>query len=64
MARPLRIEYPGAAYHLMARGNQGRAIFQDDKDRKRFLDTLEESCQKTGWHIHAYCLIQNDFRCI
>ncbi len=61
MARPLRIEYPGAAYHLMARGNQGRAIFQDDKDRKRFLDTLEESCQKTGWRVHAYVLMGNHY---
>jgi hypothetical protein len=40
MARPLRIEYPGAAYHVMARGNQGRAIFKDDKNRLRFLETL------------------------
>ncbi len=51
MVRPLRIEYPGAVYHVMARGNQGRPIFKDDKDRKRFLETLEESCQKTGWEI-------------
>jgi hypothetical protein len=40
MARPLRIEYPGAAYHAMARGNQGRAIYADDLDRKLWLDTL------------------------
>ncbi len=51
MARPLRIEYPGAVYHVMARGNQGRPLFKDDKDRKRFLETLEESCQKRGWKI-------------
>jgi len=51
MARPLRIQYPGAAYHVMARGNQGRAIYKDDTDRKRFLNTLEESCQKTGWRM-------------
>ena len=61
MARPLRIEYPGAAYHVMARGNQGRAIYKDDKDRKRFLETLEESCQKTGWLIHAYVLMSNHY---
>src|SRR6266581_3903387 len=51
MARPLRKEYPGAVYHVMACGNQGRSLFKDDKDRKRFLQTLEESCQKTGWEI-------------
>jgi len=40
MAGPLRIEYPGAFYHVMARGNRGRKIFADDADRRRFLDTL------------------------
>jgi len=40
MARLLRIEYPGATYHVMARGNQGRAIYRDDRDRLRFLETL------------------------
>jgi len=61
MARPLRIEYPGAAYHVMARGNRGRAIFADDVDRKRFLATLAESCEKTGWRIHAYVLMGNHY---
>ncbi len=61
VARPLRIEYPGAIYHVLARGNQGRAIFKDDRDRKRFLETLEESCQKTGWQIHAYVLMGNHY---
>jgi len=51
MARPLRIEYPGAAYHVMARGNQGRAIFADDVDRKRFLATLAKSSKKTAWRM-------------
>ena len=61
MARPLRIQYPGAVYHVMARGNQGRPIFKDDKDRERFLETLQESCQKTGWLIHAYVLMANHY---
>jgi putative transposase len=61
MARPLRIQYPGAAYHVMARGNQGRAIFADDTDRQRFLATLGESCKKAGWHIHAYVLMRNHY---
>jgi putative transposase len=49
MARPLRIEYPGAVYHVMARGNHGQGIFQDDQDRQCFLETLGEACEKTGW---------------
>jgi REP element-mobilizing transposase RayT len=61
MARPLRIEYPGAAYHVMARGNQGGAIFKDDRDRKRFLETLAEACAKTGWQIDAYVLMGNHY---
>ena len=51
MARPLRIEYVGAVYHVMARGNQGQPIFRDDKDRRRFLETLGEAAEKTGWRI-------------
>jgi REP element-mobilizing transposase RayT len=61
MARPLRVQYPGAIYHVMARGNQGRAIFRDDEDRRRWLKTLAEACQKTGWQIHAYVLMGNHY---
>ena len=61
MARPLRIEYAGAVYHVMARGNQGRALFADDQDRRRFLETLGEACGKTGWRIHAYVLMSNHY---
>jgi putative transposase len=61
MARPLRIEYAGAVYHVMARGNQGHAIFRDDRDRRRFLETLGEACAKTGWRIHAYVLMGNHY---
>ena len=59
MARKLRIEYAGAIYHVMNRGDRREAIFADDQDRERFLETLAEACQKTGWQIHAYCLISN-----
>ena len=48
MARKIRIEYAGAAYHVMARGNQGRDIYADDRDRKLWLATLDEGCEKTG----------------
>jgi hypothetical protein len=54
MARALRIEYPGAVYHVMARGNQGRPIFADELDRQRWLEMLGEGCDKTGWLVHAF----------
>ena len=53
MARPLRIEYAGALYHVMARGNQGQPVFRDDKDCGRFLETVGQACEKTGWQVHA-----------
>jgi putative transposase len=43
MARPLRIEFPGAGYHITSRGNERKAIFRDDQDRMIFLDTLAEA---------------------
>ena len=61
MARPLRLEYRGAMYYIMARGNQGRAIFEDDKDRQRFVETLGEACGKAGWRLHAYVLMNNHY---
>jgi putative transposase len=59
MARPIRIQYPDAVYHVMARGNQGDKVFLDDQDRRPFLATIREACEKTGWNIHAYVLIYN-----
>jgi len=64
MPRPLRIEYPGAIYHVMNRGNQRQNIFRNDKDREMFLDTLGEACAKTGWQAHAYCLMRNHFHIV
>ena len=61
MARAIRIEYAGAAYHVMARGNQGQAIFADDLDRKLWLETLAEACEKTGWRIHAWVMMGNHY---
>lgn len=55
MARKLRIQYPGAIYHVMSRGDRREAIFEDDRDRRRFLETLQEGCEKTGWQVQAYC---------
>ena len=59
MARKLRIQYPGAVYHVMNRGDRREAIFCDDADRQRFIETLGEVCGKTGWQVHAFCLMPN-----
>ena len=48
MPRKLRIEYPGAIYHVINRGDRREDIFRDDADRTRFLETLGEACRKTG----------------
>lgn len=64
MARKLRLEYPGAIYHVMNRGDRREPIFRDDQDRKRFLETLGEACGKAGWHVHAYCLMLNHFHLV
>ena len=64
MARKLRIEYPGAIYHLMNRGDRREPIFRDDRDRVRFLDTLAEACAKTDWQVHAFCLMNNHFHLV
>ena len=61
MARSVRIEYPGAYYHVMARGNRREAIFLDDDDRKFFLECLAEACEKTGWRVHAWVLMGNHY---
>src|SRR5260221_3438592 len=64
MPRQLRIEYPGAIYHVMNRGDRREPIFHDDVDRKRFVTALSEACIKTDWQIHAYCLMNNHFHLV
>jgi len=59
MARPLRIEFPGAIYHITSRGNARLPVFEDDHDRKRFLGILEEVVKRYNWLCHAYCLMDN-----
>ena len=64
MARKLRVEYAGAVYHLMNRGDRREPIFRDDEDRQKFLTTLGEACLKTGWQVHALCLMGNHFHLV
>jgi len=61
MARPLRIEFPGALYHVTARGDKRAAIYHDDDDRAQFLSLLSDVCRRFNWIIHAYCLMDNHY---
>ena len=61
MPRALRVQYPGAHYHAMCRGNNGQDIFLDDDGRRLFMSTLDEVCLQTGWRIHAYVLMSNHY---
>jgi len=61
MARPLRIAFAGALYHITSRGNARENIFQDDDDRRVFLDLLDRSCKRHAWVCHAYCLMPNHY---
>ncbi len=59
MARPLRIQYPGALYHVMSRGNERRAIVRDDADRQRRLDWLCRTVETYRWRLHVFVLMTN-----
>ena len=61
MARPLRIEYPGAFYHVTSRGNEKKDIFKSAADREKFLFYLASACARYGAEIHAYCLMTNHY---
>ena len=64
MPRKLRLEYSGAIYHVMNRGDRREDIFRDEQDREKFLRTLTEACLKTEWQLHAYCLMGNHFHLV
>ena len=64
MARPLRIEYPGALYHATSRGNGKQRIFGDDKDRQYFLDLLDHIMERFHFLCHAYCLMDNHYHLV
>ena len=61
MPRPLRIQFPGAVYHVMNRGNGRQAIFEDATDARRFLALLEEIAAPLDWRFRAYCLMTNHY---
>ena len=61
MARPLRIEYPGAFYHVINRGNSGQDLFKDKRDRERFLECLKTIVDRFSLKIHVYCLMTNHY---
>jgi REP element-mobilizing transposase RayT len=64
MPRKLRLEYPGAMYRVMSRGDQRDNIFPDDVDRHDFVRTLAEARQKAGWQAHAFCLMRNHYHLV
>ena len=64
MSRPLRIEFPGAVYHVTARGNRGAAIYEDDADRRLFLTVLGDVVENFNWRCHAYCLMTDHYHLV
>lgn len=61
MARPLRLEFPGAVYHITARGNARQPIVADDMDRQRYVDTLAREVSQQNWRCYAWCLMDNHY---
>ena len=64
MARPLRIEYEGALYHITSRGNDRERIFFTDADREAFLELLGDALNRFSWVCHGYCLMTNHYHCV
>jgi REP element-mobilizing transposase RayT len=61
MSRPLRVEYPGAIYHVTSRGNARQPIFGDDEDREMLLSVFAEVVARFNFFCHAYCLMDNHY---
>ena len=64
MARPLRIEFSGALYHVTSRGDRREAIYEDDEDRQRFISVLSDVIEQMNWLCHAYCLMTNHYHLV
>ena len=61
MARPLRLEFAGALYHITSRGDRREDIYRDDGDRKQWLDLLAHVCDRFNWVVHSYCQMTNHY---
>jgi len=61
MARPLRLVFAGALYHVTSRGNRREAVYEDDADRRLFMSLLDQVCDIHNWLCHAYCLMGNHY---
>ncbi|MCP4489553.1 MAG: hypothetical protein GY820_19890 [Gammaproteobacteria bacterium] len=61
MVRPLRLEFPGALYHITSRGDRREDIYRDDQDRQLFLSVLSRVCDTDNWVCHGYCLVSNHY---
>ena len=61
MARPLRIAYPGAYYHITSRGNEQKSIFKSKRDRERFLGYLKSATERYDAVINVFCLMDNHY---
>ncbi len=61
MARKARVEFPGAVYHLLDRGDRQEPIVRDDVDRECFVATLGQACMRTGWRVHSWVLMTNHY---
>ena len=64
MARPLRIEFPDAVYHITSRGNGRADIYLDERDRESFLQILGDVCRRMRWVCYAYCLMTNHYHLV
>jgi REP element-mobilizing transposase RayT len=64
MARPLRIEFPGAVYHVTSRGNARDRIFHNEQDNRKFLEILETTVDRFSWLCYAYCLMENHYHLV
>ena len=64
MARPLRISFPGALYHVTSRGDNRGTIYWDDSDRRRWLEILGNVCERKNWVCHSYCQMTNHYHIV
>lgn len=64
MTRPVRLKFGGALYHVAARGDRREAIYEDEVDRKHFLDVLGQVVGQFNWCCHAYCLMSNHYHLV